>query len=196
MLALWVLWFLVFFQLFVTRDHLASTMDETKPLIKSVSETAPKSSLWGSLCVPGFEYVSWLACKKNCHCQFANQFEEKAKHISSNLLSPFGAQNKDIGAALLKILTRVRLHLWRTLGITQPVSSGSAKFWKMRLQASKGFPDMAADEHCPYAATVYNALTGSKLPVNVICCSQRDREIFLSKLVVSWQILFNYGEWN
>ena len=50
---------------------------------------------------------------------------------------------------------------------------------------------MAADEHCPYAATVYNALTGSKLPVNVICCSQRDREIFWSKLVVSWQILFN-----
>ena len=44
---------------------------------------------------------------------------------------------------------------------------------------------MAADEHCPYAAT--------KLPVNVICCSQRDREIFLSKLVVSWQILFNHG---
>ena len=32
-----------------------------------------------------------------CHflenCQFANQFEEKAKHISSNLLSPLGAQN-------------------------------------------------------------------------------------------------------
>ena len=50
-----------------------------------------------------------------CHflenCQFANQFEEKAKHISSNLLSPFGAQNKDIGAALLKLLTRVRLDL-------------------------------------------------------------------------------------
>ena len=63
----------------------------------------------------------------------------------------------------------------------------------MWLQASKGFPDMAANEHCPYAATVYNALTGSKLPVNVICCSQRDREIFLSKLVVSWQILFNHG---
>ena len=41
---------------------------------------------------------------------------------------------------------------------------------------------MAADEHCPYAATVYNALTGSKLPVNIICCSQRDREIFLVKV--------------
>ena len=55
---------------------------------------------------------------------------------------------------------------------------------------------MAADEHCPYQATVYNAFTGFKLPVNVICCSQRDREIFLSKLVVSWQIFLNYGEGN
>ena len=53
---------------------------------------------------------------------------------------------------------------------------------------------MAADEHYPYAATVYDAFTGFKLSVNVICCSQRDREIFLLKLVVSWQILFNYGE--
>ena len=52
-----------------------------------------------------------ISLLKNCHCQFANQFEDKAKHISSNLLSALGVQNKDIGAALLKILTRVRLHL-------------------------------------------------------------------------------------
>ena len=42
--------------------------------------------------------------------------------------------------------------------------------------------DMAADEHCPYTATVYNAFTGFKLPVNVMCCSQRDREIFFFKV--------------
>ena len=41
---------------------------------------------------------------------------------------------------------------------------------------------MAADEHCPYTATVYNAFTGFKLPVNVMCCSQRDREIFFVKV--------------
>ena len=48
---------------------------------------------------------------------------------------------------------------------------------------------MAADENCPYTATVYNAFTGFKLPVNVICCSQRDREIVFvnagSKLAIS-----------
>ena len=52
-----------------------------------------------------------ISLLQNCHRQFANQFEEKAKHISSNLLSPFGAQNEDIGAALLKYLTGVRLQL-------------------------------------------------------------------------------------
>ena len=48
---------------------------------------------------------------------------------------------------------------------------------------------MAADEHCPYPATVYNAFTDFKLPVNDICCSQRDRQIVFvkagSKLAIS-----------
>ena len=33
------------------------------------------------------------------------------KCVSSNLLSPLGARNKDIGAALHALLTEVKLHL-------------------------------------------------------------------------------------
>ena len=32
-----------------------------------------------------------------------------SKHISIKLLSPFGAQNKDLGTALQRLLTRVKL---------------------------------------------------------------------------------------
>ena len=50
--------------------------DGTKLLVKSVCKTVPKSLFWSSTCVPGFEYVLWLACFKY-HCPLINLVEGK-----------------------------------------------------------------------------------------------------------------------
>ena len=46
------------------------------------------------------------------HCRFANQYERKKfKPASGTLLSPLGAQNKDLGAASQTLLNEVKLRL-------------------------------------------------------------------------------------
>ena len=49
---------------------------------------------------------------------FPSRLKGYSTLISSNLLSPLGPQNKDIGSASQTLLTRIRLCLWRGLSVT------------------------------------------------------------------------------
>ena len=71
----------------------ACATDETKPLVKSVCETAPKSLFW----VPPVNQDlstrhDWSV--KKAIVDLPIRVKENSKRASGNLLSPLGAQNK------------------------------------------------------------------------------------------------------
>ena len=51
-----------FGQLFLCRQLYSLRYRQNLTLVKSIYETVPKSLLWAFNCVPGFKYMSWLAC--------------------------------------------------------------------------------------------------------------------------------------
>ena len=64
-------------------------------------------------CVPGFEYIPWLAS-----CGFADQFERKFEQtlLAINSLSPLGAWNNYLGAASKKLLANIKIKSkWRLM---------------------------------------------------------------------------------
>ena len=74
---------------------LACATDETRLLVKSVCETAPKSLSWSPTCVPGFEYVPWIhdwlvktGLEKSC--RFANQYERKFETLFRQFVESVG----------------------------------------------------------------------------------------------------------
>ena len=66
-----------------------------------------------NLCVPGFEYIPWLAS-----CGLADQFERKFEQslLAINSLSPLRAWNNYLGAASQKLLTKIKIKSkWRLM---------------------------------------------------------------------------------
>lgn len=93
-------------------SSLACTTVGTKLLVKSVCETALKTSFWAPTFVPEFEYM-YVPRKPIVNLPI--RLKGNLKYTSSNLLSPSGAENKDISAALQTLLTGVRLRLQHRL---------------------------------------------------------------------------------
>ena len=63
----------------------------------SICETAPKLLFWAPTCISGYEVVqdhNWPVQKAIVNLPI--RLEGNSKHISSNLLSPLGSQNKDL----------------------------------------------------------------------------------------------------
>ena len=78
-----------------------------KTLVKSVDEIAPPKSL--------SRRYDWPVKKSHCIVDLPIRMKGNSKCISSNSLSPEGAQNKDFGAALQTLLTEFKLRLRRRL---------------------------------------------------------------------------------
>ena len=66
---------------------------------KNFCERAPKSLIFSPTCVPGFEYAPWFTFLKKTIVNLPIRSTGNSKRISNNSLSPWGAQNKDIGDA-------------------------------------------------------------------------------------------------
>ena len=78
---------------------LTCATDGTKPMVKSVCKTVPKSLFWAPTCVQGF--VSCIDCpNKNAIVNLRIRLKGNSKRISRNLLCLLGAWKKDVGTAL------------------------------------------------------------------------------------------------
>ena len=97
---------------------LACTADGTKLLLKyklSAKQSWPETLvLGGHLCMRIWICARiGLSKKPLLICQAG--WREILKHIHSNLINPFRAQNRVVGSALQTLLTRVRFCQWRGL---------------------------------------------------------------------------------
>ena len=73
--------------------------DGTKPVVKSVYRTVPKSLFWAPTSVPRF--VSCHNCpNKNAIVNLPIKLKRNSKRVSSNSLCLLGAQKKDVGTTL------------------------------------------------------------------------------------------------
>ena len=96
-------------------------------LIKSVC----KNELWDPTCEPGSEYEPWLACQKKQNVNLPIRMKGNSKRTSGYSLSPLGAHNRVIGAALQMWLTEVKLRLRSRLYTIRAFLNPKVEiFWK------------------------------------------------------------------